>query len=902
MVTNILKSVFAGTNERYLRSLTPIVRQINELEDQIIALNDQELRAQTDKLKAELKAGSTLDDILPEAFATVREAAKRTLGMRHYDVQLIGGMVLHRGQIAEMKTGEGKTLVATLPAYLNALTEKGVHIVTVNDYLAKRDAEWMGVVYRFLGLEVGVVHSGMADEDKIAAYQADITFGENNEFGFDYLRDNLKFAKSSLYQRGHNFAIVDEVDSILIDEARTPLIISGAAEDSSELYKKVNQIIPKLKEGEDYEIELKTKNPTLTDEGVAHAEKLLSVGNLYDPSNIEILHHVNQSLRAHTIMIKDVDYVVKNGEIIIVDEFTGRLMSGRRWSDGLHQAVEAKEGVKIAPENTTLASITYQNFFRLYSKLSGMTGTAYTEAEEFNSIYNLDVVVIPTNLPIARADDPDVIYRSIPEKYAAVIEQVVECHEKGQPVLVGTISIEQSESLSAALKQRKIPHSVLNAKFHESEAQIVAQAGRSGAVTIATNMAGRGTDIVLGGNPEFLASAEVSETGDEYEETLAKYKTLCAEDKQKVLDAGGLFIIGTERHESRRIDNQLRGRSGRQGDPGMSRFYISLDDDLMKRFGGDRYQGLMQKMGWKEGLAIDSRVISKTIEKAQSRVERQHFEGRKHVTEYDDVLNRQRQAVYALRAKIREGEDLTEDVLVMIDDYVEAVTLKVCNEEVKPPLWKLEEIPEVLNKTTGLELTVPEDIERDPQVIFDHYRKLVKDAYLKHAEEQAEGYNEIADSEDALQLSFTEDGEPFDYTFETIEQEILLKNLDKLWNQHLKQMEFLREGIGLRSYGQKNPLHEYQQEGFELFSIMLDSYKEQVIHHLFFSSYEDIKKIEQEIRAEQARRAAIEKQVELATKQEEEKQKKLAESYAPKNPDDEREKLKERRKKRRKRK
>ncbi|MCL4146346.1 UNVERIFIED_CONTAM: hypothetical protein GTU68_033876, partial [Idotea baltica] len=613
---NVIKKIFGSSNDRYIKSLNPIVSQINELEDEISKLSDDELKAQTDKFKKRLKDGESLDDILAEAFATVREASVRTLGMRHYDVQLIGGITLHQGKISEMKTGEGKTLVATLAAYLNALPEKGVHVVTVNDYLARRDAEWMSKLYNFLNLSVGVVYSNMEQDEKQAAYRSDITYGQNNEFGFDYLRDNMKYDIEDVMQRAHAFAIVDEVDSILIDEARTPLIISGPAEDSSEFYLKSNTIIPKLKEGEHFEIDLRSKQPTLTEDGVREAERLLGVENLYDPNEIELLHAVGQSLKAHTTMETNVDYVIREGKIVIVDEFTGRLMSGRRWSDGLHQAIEAKEGVKIQRENQTLASITFQNFFRLYDKLSGMTGTAATEAAEFKDIYKLDCVVIPTNKPLARDDQSDVIFRTRNEKYQAVCEDILETNKTGQPILVGTISIEQSEAVSNYLAKNKIAHSVLNAKQHEKEAHIIAQAGRLKSVTIATNMAGRGTDI---------------------------------KEKENVLKAGGLFIMGTERHESRRIDNQLRGRAGRQGDPGLSRFYVSLEDDLMKRFGGDRLQSIMKRLGWEEGAAIDGSLISRSIEGAQEKVERLHYESRKQVTEYDDVMNKQREVVYSLR-------------------------------------------------------------------------------------------------------------------------------------------------------------------------------------------------------------------------------------------------------------
>ncbi|NDC38458.1 MAG: preprotein translocase subunit SecA, partial [Proteobacteria bacterium] len=628
MIGFVAKKIFGTRNERVIRSFNSTIKRINELEGSMRALSDGALQQQTVLFRQRLAQGEALDSLIPEAFATVREASRRVLNMRHFDVQLLGGLVLHSGRIAEMKTGEGKTLVATLPSYLNALTGKGVHVVTVNDYLARRDAEWMGRIHSFLGLSVGCIFAGMREDTKRAAYKADITYGQNNEFGFDYLRDNMRFDVDEMYQRGHNFAIVDEVDSILIDEARTPLIISGPAEESTERYTEINRIIPYLKKELHFDIEAKTKQPSLTEEGTRRVEELLQVENLFDPNNIETLHHVNQALRAYTTLERDVDYVVKDGEVIIVDEFTGRLMPGRRWSNGLHQAVEAKEGLQVARENQTLASVTFQNYFRMYSKLSGMTGTADTEAVEFKQIYSLEVIVIPPNRPMVRKDDGDVVYRSRKEKYDAVCQQIAEVHNTGQPVLVGTISIEQSEFLARHLQKLSIPHNVLNAKQHEREAEIVAQAGRFGAVTISTNMAGRGTDILLGGNPEFLAAAE-TKTKDpqnpEFRAAVEKYRGICDEEKRKVIEAGGLFIIGTERHESRRIDNQLRGRAGRQGDPGRSQFYISLEDELMLRFGGEWMQGLMQRVGWEEGVALDGRLISRSIETAQKRVEAFHF-------------------------------------------------------------------------------------------------------------------------------------------------------------------------------------------------------------------------------------------------------------------------------------
>ena len=906
MINSIFKKIFGTSNDRFLKSLHPTVQRINELEPKYDNFSNEDLKRSTFEFKEKISNGESLENILPEAFAVVREASKRTLGMRHYDVQLVGGMVLHRGMISEMKTGEGKTLVATLPAYLNALTGKGVHIVTVNDYLAKRDAAWMGQVYRFLGLDVGVVYSGINDRDKKIAYQADITYGQNNEFGFDYLRDNLKFSKDDLVQRGHNYAIVDEVDSILIDEARTPLIISGPAEDSSLLYSKINKIIPKLSKEEDFEIDLKTKQPTLTEVGIKNVEKLLSVENLYDPSEIETLHHVNQSLKAHTVMQKDVDYVVKNGQVIIVDEFTGRLMPGRRWSDGLHQAIEAKENVKIARENRTLASITFQNLFRLYNKLSGMTGTAITEATEFKTIYKLDVVIIPTNLPLVRQDLADAIYRTSKEKYDAVLEEIIEVHSNGQPILVGTTSIEQSELISNFLVKKQVSHSVLNAKHHEQEAHIVAQAGRFGAITIATNMAGRGTDIVLGGNPEGLALQEAgSSDSPEFESVLEKYKTICKEEKHKVLQAGGLYIIGTERHESRRIDNQLRGRSGRQGDAGKSRFYISLEDDLMKRFGSDRYQEMMKRMGWKEGMAIDSRVISKTIENAQARVERFHFESRKHVTEYDDVLNKQRKAIYSLRNRILYRENIQSEVLNMIEDLLEDAVVSFCPENEKSTNWNIGELEERFKFLFNTNIIISDKIKSNEQEIFDFCRTEAKKLFLDLEIYQQELFDKIksdgsADLSD-LQISLTEAGNAFDYQFETVEQETLLETLDFHWNSHLQQMDYLREGIGLRGYGQQNPLHEYQKEGFILFSAMLDRVKEEVIRKLFYFDGNKLKSVITNILNEHKRRKAVEEQMALAGKNDLENQaKSKVLGFQAKNPDEVRAKLAAQKKARRK--
>ena len=863
MLHYLAKKIFGTRNDRLLKSLRPLVERVNELEAGIKDLRDSELQHKTVEFRERIEKGESLDSIAPEAFAIVREASVRVLDMRHFDVQLIGGAGLHPGMIAEMKRGEGKTLVATLPAYLNALTSKGVHVVTVNDYLAKRDSEWMGRLYNFLGLSVGVVYSGMPEDLKRKAYRSDITYGQNNEFGFDYLRDNMKFSAEEQFQPDHNFAIVDEVDSILIDEARTPLIISGPAEEATDKYYAINKIIPHLIKGEDFEIELKTKQPTLTEQGVVKAERLLEVENLYDPSNIETLHHVQQGLKAYTTLERDVDYVVNNGQIVIVDEFTGRLMPGRRWSNGLHQAIEAKEGVPVNRENQTLASITFQNYFRMYKKLSGMTGTADTEAAEFNHIYKLEVVIIPTNTPMIRDDMSDVVYRTRKEKYNAVVEDIVEINKTGQPVLVGTISIEQSESLSKVLQQKGVPHSVLNAKQHEKEAEIVAQAGRFGAVTISTNMAGRGTDIVLGGNAEFLAmnEAKTKDRSDPaYQEALKKYSEICREEKEKVLKAGGLFIIGTERHESRRIDNQLRGRSGRQGDPGKSRFYVSFEDDLMVRFGIDRYQGFMNKIGWEEGAALDGRLISGTIEGAQKRVENFHFESRKHVTEYDDVMNKQRQVVYNLRHRILHNEEIREEILSMIDDLLESTVFEVCEENRKPIEWDLDKLKERYKYLFNNELSLPSDLELDQQTIYDYLRNQAKSLYesrakdLQYKLESLEKFSTDEKNPVSVQISRAEN-KPF--SLNTVEQDTVLESLDHFWNAHLQSMDHLREGVWLRSYGQKNPLYEYQTSGFQLFQTMLDNFKETVVRKMYYYQVPEPKEILEHFEAEQKRRKEL---------------------------------------------
>src|ERR1044071_5932388 len=722
MIDKLLTKIFGSENQRYLKSIQPIIHRINELEPSIKKLSDDELRARTVEFKERVarevadaadmeerkrRERAILDEILPEAFAIVREASVRTTGMRHFDVQMIGGIVLHQGKIAEMRTGEGKTLVATLPSYLNALTGRGgVHVVTVNDYLASRDAEWMGQIHRFLGLEVGCIQNDMDDFERQAAYAADITYGTNNEFGFDYLRDNMKFDLATCVQRGHYFAIVDEVDSILIDEARTPLIISGASDEATDKYYKADAIIPQLKRGEekekiktgDYVVDEKQHTAVLTEEGVDKAERLLGVGNLYDPANMEMLHCVEQALKAHTLYKLDHQYVVQDGEVIIVDDFTGRLMKGRRWSDGLHQAVEAKEGVKIEKENQTLATITLQNYFRLYEKLSGMTGTAETEASEFQSTYKLDVVVIPTHMPMVRNDFSDVIYRTLPEKWNAVIEEIKDCHDGGKPALVGTVSVENSELIARRLLKEAVPHNVLNAKYHEREAEIVAQAGRKGAVTIATNMAGRGTDILLGGNPEFMAREFLKKeeidpdevTDEQWEEAVAKAKRIVEDEHKEVVKLGGLHIIGTERHESRRIDNQLRGRAGRQGDPGSSRFFLSLEDDLMRIFAGDKVKALMQRLGMEKGVAIESKMVSKRIEAAQKSVEARNFETRKHLLQYDDVMNKQRETIYGLRRQLMEEPDQREYLLGVAEDLLGDLVKQHLPDGVSPDDWDVE--------------------------------------------------------------------------------------------------------------------------------------------------------------------------------------------------------------------
>jgi preprotein translocase subunit SecA len=946
IINTILTRVIGTKNERELKRMMPIVRQIGELEPAVKAKSDEQLAARTTEFRERLAKGETLDDILPEAFATVREAGWRVLQMRHFDVQLIGGMVLHRGTIAEMKTGEGKTLVATLAAYLNALDGKGVHVVTVNDYLAKRDSEWMGRLYRFLGLTVGVIQHNMDDQARQEAYKADITYGTNNEFGFDYLRDNMKFDLGSYVQRGHNFAIVDEVDSILIDEARTPLIISGPAEESTDKYYRIDAIVPKLKPGAritgekkaeeraelektgDFIVDEKAKTVTLTEQGMAHVEQLLGVKNLWDPSNMDVLHHVNQALRSHSLFQRDVDYVVKDGQVIIVDEFTGRLMPGRRWSDGLHQAVEAKEKVKIERENQTLATITFQNYFRMYSKLAGMTGTAETEAAEFEKIYKLEVLVIPTNRPLIRVENPDVVYRTEAEKFDAALQEIKELHEAGRPVLVGTISIEKSEVLAGLLKRAGIRHVVLNAKYHEREAEIVAQAGRFGAVTIATNMAGRGTDIILGGVADHRARAllvekelDPEEAGtEEHEEALRKVgvemaaefqrelqqrrldadesrelakrylglmasfapdhpsvlavrelapegsplsryldnardlkrsekervaknfypeienpvdflavhplkaaieevsgtsefaqvqKHLEATERERVVALGGVHILATERHEARRIDNQLRGRAGRQGDPGSSRFYMSLQDDLMRIFGSERISGLMLKLGMEEGVPIEHKMVTKSIERAQKQVEAQNFSIRKHLLKYDDVMNKQRTAVYDMRRMVLEGKDTRDHVLRLIDEVAEWYLDSYCSERDNPDSWSYESLQGALKETFGIEPALTE-LRSMPR--GEMAERLVSQA-RRHYEER----EQLIGAERAL----------------FHQRMIMLQIVDSQWKDHLYSLDHLKEGIGLRGYAQRDPLVEYKKESYQMFQGLMDRIDEEILRWTF---------------------------------------------------------------------
>jgi len=853
MFNTLISKVIGTKGERDIKALSPLVSAIGALEPKMTPLSMEQLAAKTIAFREALDQGATLDDVLVEAFAVTREVARRVVGMRHYDVQLIGGIVLHQGKIAEMKTGEGKTLVATLPVYLNALSRKGVHVITVNDYLAKRDAEWMGRVYKALGLSVGVIVHGLTDKQRQEAYGCDVTYGTNNEFGFDYLRDNMKYSVESYVQRGHNYSIVDEVDSILIDEARTPLIISGPAEESTDLYYKIDKIIPRLKPVEDFTTDEKARTVTLTEAGTENAERHLGVGNLYDPSNMETLHHVNQALRAHTLFKRDVDYMVKDGQVLIVDEFTGRLMPGRRWSDGLHQAVEAKEGVRIERENQTLASITFQNYFRMYGKLAGMTGTADTEAAEFDKIYKLEVVVIPTNRPLIRAESSDLVYRTGEEKWTAVVEEIAELREKGQPVLVGTISIENSEHLSRMLAARSIRHVVLNAKYHEKEAEIVAQAGREGAVTIATNMAGRGTDILLGGNPEMLArqrihsqeQAAASSGGATQgaatavatlESVLADCRAECEAEKERVVAKGGLHILGTERHESRRIDNQLRGRSGRQGDPGSSRFYLSLEDDLMRIFGGDRVKNLMARLGMEEGVPIEAGMVTRAIERAQKQVEGQHFSARKHLLEYDDVMNKQRIEVYRWRREILEGRGTNEYVTQKAEEILDWLLQTWAPEEADPNDWKASELTGQILHHYGIRLEPgkPDFASVTWKDMRDTLLALIQDKYRQ---------KESLIGAEILRRH---------------EQIIMLNIVDQQWKDHLLTMDHLKEGIGLRGYGQRDPLNEYKHESFELFGAMKERIEDEVVRFLYhLEPVNEEQRREQEERRQKAREARM---------------------------------------------
>ena len=849
MIDKFLTKVFGSSNQRFLKSVQPLVIEINALEPSIKKLSDEELRARTEFFKNKVReavAGiedkeelkrverEVLDEILPEAFAIVREASVRTTGMRHFDVQLIGGIVLHQGKIAEMRTGEGKTLVATLPSYLNALTGRGgVHVVTVNDYLASRDAEWMGQIHRFLGLEVGCIQNDMDDFERQTAYAADITYGTNNEFGFDYLRDNMKFDLATCVQRGHYFAVVDEVDSILIDEARTPLIISGPSDEATDKYYQADAIVPQLKRGEDVEgvktgdyiVDEKAHTAVLTEEGVDKAERLLGVGNLYDPVNMDLLHCVEQALKAHTLYKLDHQYVVQDGEVIIVDDFTGRLMKGRRWSDGLHQAVEAKEGVKIEKENQTLATITLQNYFRLYEKLSGMTGTAETEAAEFHSTYKLDVIVIPTHMPMVRTDFSDMIYRTLPEKWDAVIEEIKECHDRGQPTLVGTVSVENSELISRRLQKEAVPHNVLNAKYHEREAEIIAQAGRKGSVTIATNMAGRGTDILLGGNPDFMAREFLKKeeidpddvTEEQWAKAFASAKRIVEEEHNEVVGIGGLHILGTERHESRRIDNQLRGRAGRQGDPGSSRFILSLEDDLMRIFAGDKVKALMQRLGMEEGVAIESKMVSKRIAAAQKSVEGRNFESRKHLLEYDDVMNKQRETIYGLRRQLMEEPDQREYLLGdppqagVAYDLLTDITKQYLNPDVSPDDW------DIANYT----LQVKTIYDLDAEAAGIDFQKLTSPEVAEVIWEELKKRYAIKEQQVGVEA------------MRTYERIIMLNIIDAQWTDHLLSLDHLKQGIGLVGYGQKDPLVEYKKQSFDLFQEMLDRIDTSTIRSLF---------------------------------------------------------------------
>ncbi len=837
MVFGFLKDIL-NENTKVIKRLSKKVEVINKYEPQLQALSEGELQEKTREFKERLAQGETLDDLLPEAFAVVREASCRVLGLRHFDVQLIGGMVLHEGNIAEMKTGEGKTLVATLPAYLNALTGNGVHIITVNDYLARRDSEWMGQIYKYLGLSVGLIVHGLDADERKAAYGADIVYGTNNEFGFDYLRDNMAFHPAHMVQRELHYAIVDEVDSILIDEARTPLIISGQGDKPKDLYEKVARMIPRLKFTDDYTVDEKAKSAALTEQGVDKVEKMLGVDNLYDDINNELSHHVTQALHAHALMKRDVDYVVKDGQIIIVDEFTGRLMFGRRYSEGLHQAIEAKEGVKVEKESQTLATITFQNYFRMYGKLAGMTGTALTEEEEFRKIYKLDVYVIPTNMAMIRDDIPDVVYRTELGKFNAAVEEIAERHAQGQPVLVGTISIEKSELLSKLLKDKGIPHQVLNAKYHEMEAQIVAQAGRKYMVTVSTNMAGRGTDIILGGNPGFLARQEMLAQGFEshvieeaashgmieepellsarehYQRIYAEKSLLTEKEHEEVIKLGGLHIIGTERHESRRIDNQLRGRSGRQGDPGSTQFYISLEDDLMRLFGAESITGLMDKLGMDDTMPIENKLISKAIENAQRRVESRNFDIRKHVLEYDDVMNQQREVIYGQRRKVLLGEDVKDSILEMVEKVVAGTVDRFSGDSKYPEDWDLKGMLEQAALLfLAREATTPEELAQMEALEIREFM----------LEKALEGYEK-------------REAEISSENMRELERLVTLRVVDSKWMAHLDAMDELRQGIGLRAYGQKDPLVEYKYEAYDMFSQMIGEIQEDIVRYVYHVS------------------------------------------------------------------
>ncbi len=826
---SIFEKILRAGEGRLLRRLSAIAATVNSIEDNYTELSDAELRELTDQYKQRYADGETLDDLLPEAFATAREAAKRVLGQRHFDVQVMGGAALHFGNIAEMKTGEGKTLTCVLPAYLNALSGKGVHVVTVNDYLAQRDAEWMGRIHRFLGLTVGVILPNQPGAEHKTAYECDITYGTNNEFGFDYLRDNMAWSAADLVQRGHHFAVVDEVDSILIDEARTPLIISGPAEQSARWYTEFARVVDKMvrgKEGEgDYEVDESKRTVAISERGVAKVEDRLGIENLYESVNTPLVGYLNNAIKAKELYKRDKDYIVSDGEVLIVDEFTGRILHGRRYNEGMHQAIEAKESVEIKQENQTLATITLQNYFRLYEKLSGMTGTAQTEAAEFNKVYNVGVVPIPTHRPMIRGDRSDVIYKTEKAKFSAVVEDIAERHGQGQPILVGTVSVENSEILSQMLRRRGIPHSVLNAKFHAKEAEIVAQAGRKGGVTVATNMAGRGTDILLGGNPEFLAAAELRQRGlepetDEYDaawdDALAKWEKLCDEEAEEVIDAGGLYVLGTERHESRRIDNQLRGRSGRQGDPGESRFYLSLQDELMRRFRAGAVEAVMDRFNIPEDVPIESKMVSRQIKSAQTQIEAQNAEIRKNVLKYDEVLNKQRQVIYAERKRVLNGEDLHEQVQHMIDDvvgaYVEGATAEGYAED-----WDLDQLWSSLKQLYSIGITVEDLIEESGVEREQLDAEFLKVRLIEDAHEAYERREDELGSEPMREL----------------ERQVLLAVIDRKWREHLYEMDYLQEGVGLRAYAQRDPLVEYQREGFDMFTQMLEGIKEEAVGFLF---------------------------------------------------------------------